>query len=78
MYVGATEELMDVLEARRDSLAPETREVVDRNLAVIDGAIGEIRAALRKDPGNAELLRQLDSVHRRKIEVLQRVVRLSS
>ena len=78
MYVAATEELMDALEARRPTLAPETRAVVDRNLAVIDGAIGEIRAALRKDPGNAELGRRLDSVHRRKIEVLQRVVRLSS
>jgi anti-sigma factor RsiW len=78
MYLAATEELMDALEARRPMLAPETRAVVDRNLAVIDGAIGEIRAALRRDPGNAELGRRLDDVHRRKIEVLQRVVRLSS
>jgi hypothetical protein len=77
-FVAATEELLDALDERRATLAPETRAVVDRNLAAIDAALGEIRAALRKDPGNVELERRLGSVHRRKIEVLQRVVRLSS
>ena len=74
--LAATEELMQALDARRGTMAPETRAVVDRNLKAIDAALDEIRAALRKDPSNAELARQLGNVHRRKIEVLQRVVRL--
>ena len=77
-FVAAAEELQDALDQRWDDLAPETRAVVDRNLAAIDVALGEIRAALRQDPGNVELERRLGSVHRRKIEILQRVVRLSS
>jgi hypothetical protein len=44
---------------------------------VIDQALKEIRDALQKEPGNRELTRMLASTHRKKVDVLRRMVRLS-
>lgn len=76
-YARAAAELLAALAERRDSLSPETRESVERNLAVIDQALKEIRDALQKEPGNRELTRMLASTHRKKVDVLRRVVKLS-
>jgi len=76
-YARATDELMAALNERRDSLSPETRASVDRNLAVIDQALKEIRDALQKEPGNRELTRMLASTHRKKVDVLRRMVKLT-
>jgi anti-sigma factor RsiW len=76
-YARAADELLAALVERRDSLSPETRESVERNLAVIDQALKEIRDALQKEPGNRELTRMLASTHRKKVDVLRRVVKLS-
>ena len=45
---------------------------------MIDEALGEVRAALDKDPGNPELTRMLAATHRKKVDVLRRVVKLST
>ena len=45
---------------------------------MIDRALVEVRQALVKDPGNPELNRMLVATHRKKVDVLQRVVRLST
>jgi predicted anti-sigma-YlaC factor YlaD len=76
-YARATDELMAALAKRGDSLSPETRQTVERNLAVIDQALKEIRDALQKEPDNPELNRMLTATHRKKVDVLRRVVRLS-
>jgi anti-sigma factor RsiW len=76
-YARATDELLAALAERRDSLSPETRASVERNLAVIDQALKEIRDALQKEPGNRDLTRMLASTHRKKIDVLRRMVKLS-
>ncbi len=76
-YARAADELLAALAERRDSLSPETRASVERNLAVIDQALKEIRDALQKEPGNRELTRMLASTHRKKVDVLRRVVKLS-
>jgi anti-sigma factor RsiW len=76
-YARAADELLAALAERRDALSPETRASVERNLAVIDQALKEIRDALQKEPGNAELTRMLASTHRKKVDVLRRMVRLS-
>lgn len=76
-YAMAADELLAALAEHQDSLSPETRKSVDRNLAVIDQALKEIREALSLEPTNPELTRLLASTHRRKVEVLRRVVRLS-
>jgi hypothetical protein len=76
-YERAATTLMGALEERRDSLSPETLASVRKNMEVIDGALAEVRAALQRDPGNSELTRMLVATHRKKVDTLRRVVRLS-
>jgi predicted anti-sigma-YlaC factor YlaD len=76
-YASATSELLAAIEARRDSLAPETLVTVEESLRAIDGALRSLREALRNDPGNNELTQMLTATHKRKVDALRRVVRLS-
>jgi len=76
-YARATDELLLALESRRDSLAPETLVEVEQNLRAIDGALKSLREALADDPGNQQLTQLLTGTHKRKVEALRRVVRLS-
>ena len=77
-YARATAQLMAALEARKASLPPETVASVERDLVTIDAALRQVRGALRQDPGNAQLSHMLASTHQKKVDVLQRVVRLST
>lgn len=77
-YQQAASALMAALQGRRDTLSPETLASVENNLLVMDQALTEVRAALGRDPGNPELTRMLVSTHRKKVETLRRVVRLST
>ncbi len=56
-YEQAAIELSRTLAAGRGRLQPETVAVIERNLRIIDAAIAESRAALARDPANAELRR---------------------
>ena len=76
-YARATADLMAALESRKASLSPETRAVLDANLETIDEALAQVRAALRKDPDNGPLTHLLTSTHQKKLDALQRVVRLN-
>jgi Putative zinc-finger len=71
-YVTAIADLQKTLDAGRDRLSPATVAILRRNLQVIDGAIAESRAALARDPGNAELGDMVLSVYRAKLELLRR------
>lgn len=77
-YQEATARLMVAFDQRRAALSPEAAAVVDHNLAVMDEALAEIHEAIRKEPDNAGLVQLLAATHRKKIEVLQRVVRHSA
>lgn len=77
-YLRATAELMEALDATKGSLAPETAELVESNLRIIDLAILETRAALSAYPGSRELLEMLSATYRKKIELLQQVSRLTT
>jgi predicted anti-sigma-YlaC factor YlaD len=77
-YQAAANALLGALQARKAGLAPETLASVERNLAVIDEALAEVRQALEKDPGNPDLNRMLVATHRKKVDVLRRVVKLST
>jgi hypothetical protein len=77
-YQAAANALLGALQARKAELAPETLASVERNLAVIDEALAEVRRALEKDPGNPDLNRMLVATHRKKVDVLRRVVKLST
>jgi len=74
----ATGQLMDVLNARRGSMSPETQTAVSKNLQAIDEALGELRQALDKDPSNRQLNKMLASTQQKKLNLLLRLIRLSS
>lgn len=75
-YEQAIDELVAVLDARRGALAPETVQVVESNLEVIDRAIEESRAALAADPASRELTRMLAEAYDAKLGVLRQAVQL--
>ncbi len=77
-YVRTADDLEAVLATSRDALAPETVEVVEDNLRIIDAAIRDAREALARDPANAELSTVLAAAYRDKIDVLERTLRLSA
>jgi hypothetical protein len=74
-YEVAIDRLERELAERRDRLDPATIEAVERNLAIIDTAIAEARAALGNDPSNAYLYRHLDNTLSMKVELLRRATR---
>jgi len=74
----ATEELSRIIAAERDRLRPETVALLERNLAVIDAAIAESRAALARDPANAELHRLFSAAARQKVELLRWAARAAA
>jgi hypothetical protein len=76
-YVLAAEDLERVLAEGRDNLSPATVAVLERNLALIDAAIAEARAALEADPANADLRALLWGAHRQKLDLLDRATRLT-
>lgn len=76
-YARATADLLAAIDRQKGTLSPETRAVLDANLKTIDDALAQVRAALRKDPGNSQLTHLLTSTHQKKVDALQRVVRLN-
>jgi len=75
-YQQAVDDLARVLETRRESLAPETVATLEHNLAIIDAAIAESRAALVNDPNSRELTDMLSSTYDAKVQLLRQAVQL--
>jgi predicted anti-sigma-YlaC factor YlaD len=77
-YDQAIAGLQQLAEAQNATLDPETRAVLTKNLAVIDRAIDESRAALAQEPASTlaqeSLLEALDT----KVALLQETVALAS
>ena len=69
----AVVELEDALARNESRLDTATVRVVRQNLAVIDRAIAEARAALQNDPANTYLNLHLADTMRRKVELLRRI-----
>jgi hypothetical protein len=63
--------LHQILQQRRARLDPKTVAVLDRNLAIIDSAIVQSKAALAHDPASAFLANQLDQALNSKLELLK-------
>lgn len=74
----AVTDLEKVLTDRREELDPRTVVVIERNLAAIDQAIREARAALDADPANTFLNSHLADARRKKLELLRRATMLQS
>ena len=77
-YEAAANALLDALQKRQAEIHPETLVAVRANLEVIDRALAQVREALVRNPQNPELNRMLVATHRKKVDVLRRVVRLST
>jgi predicted anti-sigma-YlaC factor YlaD len=77
-YEAAANALLEALQQRKGTLEPATLSGVEANLRVIDRALAEVRQALAKDPRSPDLNRMLVSTHRKKVDVLRRVFRLST
>jgi predicted anti-sigma-YlaC factor YlaD len=77
-YEDAANALLEALQKRQAQLQPETLAAVRKNLEVIDRALGEVREELVRNPSNPELSRMLVATHRKKVDVLRRVVKLST
>jgi hypothetical protein len=75
-YQNVTDDLLASLDAQRDELAPETIEIVESNLRLIDGAIAEARAALERDPANRKLVGKLTDMYRTRVNFLEGMSRL--
>lgn len=67
------EDLLRSIIERRESLDPETRELVDRNLELIDQAVTEIYQALEENPENQRLEFLLAATYQREVEFLKKM-----
>ena len=64
--------LLNRLEIQRAMMRPEAAASIDRDLKVIDQAIGELQIAIQNDPRNPALRHLLASSYRQKVELLKR------
>ena len=76
-YGPRAQALETVLAGERSKLAPATIATVERNLAVIDRAIAESRAALAADPGNPDLRVLFRTSQAQKVALLEQATRLA-
>jgi len=70
--------LRTIVQRRRSQLDPVTIGVIERNLKVIDDAIGQCRAALAKDPASRFLIESLNHALENKVELLRTAAMLPS
>ena len=76
-YEQAIADLQQAAEAQNAALDPMTREVLQRNLAVIDRAIDESRAALADEPASTAAQESLMDALDTKVALLQDAVELN-
>ena len=65
------DQLEALLATRRNELEPETVRVVEENLAIIDAAVNQARAAVERDPGSGFLSGKLESALNKKVQLLR-------
>lgn len=75
-YDATVSQLEQVLAEHRDELDSVTVRVLEENVATIDSALAEIRAALANDPSNQYLNAHLAQTMLRKVYVLRRAATL--
>ncbi len=76
-YRAAADDLMRVIEDRRDQLDPKTVAIVERNIATIDRAIAETMAALAEQPDDPGLVAHVTDQQQLKLSLLRQVERLT-
>lgn len=77
-YERAFDGLMVEFRARRSELDTATVRIVEENIAIIDQALASARAALATDPANRDLPLVITETHRKRIQLVERALRLST
>jgi anti-sigma factor RsiW len=75
-YEKAIQQLEQIARSENGALDPQVAAVFQRNLQVIDQAIGESRAALQSQPASANVQESLFDAMRSKVALLQQTVEL--
>ena len=75
-YEKAIQQLEQIAKTENGALDPQVAAVFQRNLQVIDQAIGESRAALQTQPASADVQESLFDAMRSKVALLQQTVEL--
>jgi hypothetical protein len=75
-YEKAIQGLEQIAKSQSGDLDPQVAAVLQKNLQVIDQAIGESRAALQTQPASADAQDSLFDAMRTKVAVLQQTVEL--
>jgi anti-sigma factor RsiW len=75
-YEKAIQQLEQIARDGNGSLDPQVAAVFQRNLQLIDQAIGESRAALQTQPASADVQESLFDAMRTKVALLQQTVEL--
>jgi hypothetical protein len=71
IYGKQIELLQNVVQQRKAQLDPATVAIIERNLQIIDAAIEQSKAALRRDPASRMLTEQLTHALDKKVELLR-------
>lgn len=75
-YELAREELALALEERLETMSPGVRQTIEDNLAVMNGAMSEIRVALENNPTSPDLLWMLVATQRKELQLMQELANL--
>ena len=70
-YDSEIARLRAVVKDRRAQLDPNTLAIIEKNMAVIDDAIAQCKAALQRDPASRFLMQSLNSALDTKVELLR-------
>lgn len=70
--------LQAIMRWRKAELDPATAAIIDKNLRIIDAAIAQSKAALRRDPASSMLGDQLTHALDKKVELLRTAAMLPS
>lgn len=76
-YERARQQLSRDLDEQLESLPPDSREVVEKNLAQIRQALAEINGALAEDPDNVLLQQLLMAAYQDEMSMLMEVNRMA-
>ena len=71
-WAAASDDVFRSLEQSHPNLDPATKEVVRRNLEIIDEAVRKIHKALEDDPSNPHLQRLLTAEYQRRSALLRK------
>jgi hypothetical protein len=78
VYTREINTLQRIVRRQKGELDTSTVAEIDKNLRTLDSAIGQIRAALKKDPGSSLLDGQASRALEMKVELLRRAAMLRS